>query len=104
MGRGLGNRVVAMAVHPGNGNLYVAGWFTNYWNDAGQSGDARYVAMWDREARAWTNVGAGFNNWVYALAFDSQSNLIAGGSFTNTYLGSHWTPLAEPCQAQRVAK
>ncbi len=30
----------------------------------------------------WNNLGAGMNNRVNALAFDSAGNLYAGGSFT----------------------
>ena len=105
MARGLGNRVTSMAVHPGNGEVYVGGWFTNYHDHAGNSYGARYVAKWNPVTRTWTNVGAGFNNWVYAMAFDTQTNLIAGGAFTNTWMTeSTDVSGATPLSARRIAK
>jgi len=85
LARGLGNRVTALAVHPVSGELYIGGWFTNYTDDAGNKFHANYIAKWDPASQSFTNVGSGFNNWVYALAFDASGRLYAAGAFTNTW-------------------
>ena len=88
MARGLGNRVTALAVHPTSGELYIGGWFTNYVDNAGDKYHANYIAKWDPVLQTFTNVGSGFNNWVYALAFNTNGTLYAGGSFTNTWIST----------------
>ena len=80
MAHGFGNRVTCLAVSTNN-ELYVGGWFTNAINTAGQNVGMRFIARWD--GNNWTNVGGGFNNWVYALACGEDGAVYAGGSFTN---------------------
>ncbi len=79
LANGLNNRVTCMTV-ASNGDLYVGGWFTSATNSDGVVVDAKYVAKWN--GVSWTNLGGGFNNWVYALQLDKHGNLYAGGAFT----------------------
>ena len=70
---GANGQVNAAAVD-GSGNLYIGGDFTAVGTIA-----ANRIAKWD--GSAWSALGSGMNNNVYALAV-SGSNLYAGGSFT----------------------
>ncbi|MCB0046289.1 MAG: hypothetical protein KDD92_12755, partial [Caldilineaceae bacterium] len=56
------------------GNLYAGGGFTT----AGGT-SANRIAQWD--GTAWTALGSGMNNFVYALTTDADGNLYAGGDF-----------------------
>lgn len=57
-----------------NDNLYLAGIFT-------QAGDlpVSNIARWN--GSGWEALGTGLDNYVSALAIDSQNNLFAGGAF-----------------------
>jgi N-acetylneuraminic acid mutarotase/hydrogenase maturation factor len=103
MAQGFGNRVTCMAVNPANGDLYIGGWFTNYFDGAGNPYPANYVAKWDPVSQSLTNVGSGFNNWVYALKVAPDGTLYAGGSFTNTYLSTEPDKSAPPVATRRIA-
>ncbi|NCD35359.1 MAG: choice-of-anchor D domain-containing protein, partial [Spartobacteria bacterium] len=104
MAQGLGNRVTCMAVHPTSGELYVGGWFTNYINSDGQKYPANYVVKWDPVSQSFTNAGSGFNNWVYALKFDTNGTLYAGGSFSNTYITTEADKSAPPLAVTKIAR
>ncbi|NCC52247.1 MAG: choice-of-anchor D domain-containing protein, partial [Spartobacteria bacterium] len=104
MARGLGARVTCMAVHPSSGELYVGGWLTNYNNADGQAYPANYVAKWDPVSESFTNVGSGFNNWVYSLKFDTNGTLYAGGAFTNTYITTEPDKSAPQLAVTRIAR
>lgn len=87
----LGNRLTCMAAGS-NGVIYAGGWFTNIGTLS-----ARYIAKWDPAKQAWTNMGIGFNNWVYAIKVAPNGDVYAGGSFTNsgaraTYRVAKWNP------------
>jgi hypothetical protein len=58
---------------------------------------------WDPVSQSFTNVGSGFNNWVYSLKFDANGTLYAGGSFTNTYLSTEADRSAPKLAVGRVA-
>jgi hypothetical protein len=78
-----------------NSELYVVGNFKN----AGGI-EVNGVAKWD--GTEWMNLGAGFNNTVYAIAVFNDE-IIVGGSFTESdgstlnriakWDGSNWVPL-----------
>ena len=103
MARGLGNRATCMALHPAGGELYIGGWFTNYTDSAGNKQLANYVVKWDPVSQSLTNVGSGFNNWVYALAVDTNGTLYAAGAFTNTYLSTEPDKSAPKLATKRIA-
>ena len=103
MAQGFGNRVTCMAVNPANGELYIGGWFTNYFDSAGDPHPANYVAKWDPVSQSLTNVGSGFNNWVYALKVAPDGTLYAGGSFTNTYISTEPDKSAPQLAVRRIA-
>jgi hypothetical protein len=75
---GMNSGVYALACHR-NGNLYAGGNFTNA---GGVS--ANHIAEWI--GNAWSPIGSGIgmsaNDYIWALAFDTNGNLYAGGSFT----------------------
>jgi hypothetical protein len=69
----MNNIVSALAV---NGtDLYAGGFFTT----AGGV-PASYIAKWD--GNAWSPLGSGVNNLVYALAADGTGHLFVGGTFS----------------------
>ncbi len=88
MSRGLGNRVTCMAVHPTSRELYIGGWFTNYFDSAGNQHRANRVAKWDPVTQSFTNLGSGLNNWVYTMKFAQDGTLYVGGMFTNTWIST----------------
>jgi len=104
LGTGADDSVFAMALAP-NGDLYVAGSFTNI-GGASFSSFAG-VAYWD--GSAWNEVGngTGANADIFALEFDNAGNLYVGGSFTtmdaSSYAaiikwdGSAWSALGTGC-------
>ena len=101
MGLGLGNRVTCLLAAR-DGTIYAGGWFTNAANpSSGVMAPAQYVAKWT--GTAWTNVGSGFNNWVYALAEGSDGTIYAGGSFTNTYDSDGVDTNAAKVRVSRIA-
>lgn len=63
----------SLAVAP-NGDLILGGTFTSVGGVA-----ANYIARWNRYA--WSALGTGMNSIVYALGFDADGLLYAGGSF-----------------------
>ena len=91
------------------GNLYAGGAFT-----AAGAVNANRIARWD--GTAWSPLGAGMSAEhtgspeVWALAFDDQGNLYAGGDFTTAggiqanYIarwdGSSWSALGRGMDAQ----
>jgi len=102
MGLGLGNRVTCLLAAR-DGTIYAGGWFTNAANpSSGVMAPAQYVAKWT--GTAWTNVGSGFNNWVYALAEGSDGTIYAGGSFTNTYDSDGVDTNAARVRVNRIAR
>ncbi len=102
MGLGLGNRVTCLLAAR-DGTIYAGGWFTNAANpSSGVMAPAQYVAKWT--GTAWTNVGSGFNNWVYALAEGSDGTIYAGGSFTNTYDSDGVDTNAAKVRVSRIAR
>lgn len=103
LAQGLGSRAICMAVHPTSGELYIGGWFTNYTDNAGNKYPANNVAKWDPVSQSFTNVGAGFNNWVYSLKFAPDGTLYAGGMFTNTYISTEPDKTAPPLATSRIA-
>ena len=104
VGLGLNNRLTCMTVAP-DGTLYAGGWFTNAApNDSGIVSPARYVAKWDAANQVWTNVGSGFNNWVYALATGPDGTLYAGGAFTNTWDSDTYDTNAPLVATKRIAR
>ncbi|HRT06361.1 MAG TPA: hypothetical protein P5204_11750 [Kiritimatiellia bacterium] len=102
VGLGLGNRVTCLLAAR-DGTIYAGGWFTNAANpSSGVMAPAQYVAKWT--GTAWTNVGSGFNNWVYALAEGSDGTIYAGGSFTNTYDSDGVDTNAARVRVNRIAR
>lgn len=76
--------IFAMAIHPGTGELYVGGSFT----DAAGIADADYIARFDGISwRALSGPTGGlqatFSSRVASLQFDAAGNLFAGGQFIN---------------------
>lgn len=68
--------VDAMAIHPGTGDLYISGTFTQI----GASSFSR-IARYDRALGTWNALGTGLSAFANSLAFDSAGNLHAVGSF-----------------------
>ncbi len=98
MGTGLNaGSVMAMAIHPITGDLYVGGQFA----DAGGVADTVNIARWD--GTTWHPLATGTNGQVRALVFGPDGTLYAGGLFTNLggadgdYIakwdGSNWSAL-----------
>jgi len=91
-GNGVNGTVNAIAFDQANSILYVAGTFTY-----ADGVEANRIAKWD--STAWTVLGSGFNNIVYALTVDNNGVLYAGGSFTSPaervakWDGSTWSAL-----------
>ena len=78
LGSGANSSITSLAV-PG-ANLYAGGGFT-YATNAGPVAVAlNYMGKWD--GSAWSALGTGVNNWVYALTV-SGGELYAGGAFTH---------------------
>ena len=102
MGQGLGNRATCLLAAR-DGTIYAGGWFTNAAHPStGVVSPARYVAKWT--GTAWTNVGSGFNNWVYAMAEGPDGTIYAGGNFTNTYDSDGVDTNAAPVRVNRIAR
>ncbi len=79
LGDGL-NSSARVLVFDDNGDLYAGGTF----DDAGGDPDADNIAVWD--GLSWSSLGghdSGLSTSVFALAFDSNGDLYAGGNFTN---------------------
>jgi hypothetical protein len=106
MGAGIPNGAVRVIREAPNGDIYVAGEFTN----AGGIG-ADYVAMWN--GSSWSAVGAPAptapgSPIIYDMAFDRSGNLYVVGNFVNftgvasdmDYIamwdGSSWTAVGAP--------
>jgi hypothetical protein len=68
--------VDSMAIHPGTGDLYISGTFTQI----GASSFSR-IARYDRALGTWNALGTGLSAFANSLAFDSAGNLHAAGSF-----------------------
>jgi len=77
-GSGVNGTVWAMAQQP-DGRVVIAGDFTSYNNNS-----ARYVARINTDGSLDTtfNSGTNLNAAVYAVALDSNNNIILGGTFT----------------------
>jgi hypothetical protein len=104
MGHGFNNRLTCMTVAP-DGTLYAGGWFTNAApTNTGVISPVKYVARWDAANGVWTNVGSGFNNWVYALATGPDGTLYAGGAFTNTWDADGVDTNAPKVKVTRIAR
>jgi hypothetical protein len=98
LGSGMDSYVYALAVS--GGTLYAGGYFTMATNSGGVAVPANYIAQWN--GSSWSALGAGVNNFVYALAV-SGTNLYAGGAFTTAggisannigqWKGSSWSAL-----------
>ena len=71
-----GSYGVQAIVFDSSGNLYAGGDFTS----AGGAASTSYIARWN--GSAWSALGSGMNDIIWALAFDSSWNLYAGGAFT----------------------
>lgn len=95
-GGATGGAVSIMVAAP-DGSIYIGGDFVNL-TDA--NGD--FISKWN--GTAFSSLGSGANDFVYALAIDAAGNLYAGGRFTqmggvaNTayiakWNGTVWTPL-----------
>ena len=72
MGAGMNDMVSAMAVF--GTTVYAGGSFTT-----ADGGDANYIAKWN--GSAWSALGTGMYDRVFALAVASDGTLYAGGSF-----------------------
>lgn len=77
-GSGVNGTVWAMVQQP-DGRIVIAGDFTRYNNSS-----ARYVARLNTDGTLDTtfNAGTNLNAAVYAVALDSNTNIILGGAFT----------------------
>ncbi len=84
VGSGFNGTVNAVALDPSTGDLYVGGAFTIY----NGTNSARIIRLNnDGSVDTLFDVGAGFNNSIFSLAFDAaQKKLYIGGQFT-TYKG-----------------
>jgi len=69
---GVNGPVSALAFDSTRGRLYVGGEFTTAGGLA-----ANHIARWSDSA--WSNLGAGADSNIHALALDSSGNLYAGG-------------------------
>ena len=97
LGPGFNNAVNALAYDPGQGILYAGGAFTALGNFGGMA--VARVSSWN--GVAWTNLGAGVNSTVSALAAPGPGRLLAGGLLTTAggvsairiaeWDGSAWT-------------
>jgi hypothetical protein len=88
--------VHALAMDHISGHLYAGGGF-----DTANGVVVNSIAKWD--GSAWSPLGSGMNDYVYALALDGNGHLYAGGDFTTAggvsanYIakwdGANWSPL-----------
>lgn len=79
MGEGLNGSVKTLIVDP-SGYVIAGGYF----EDAGGDPDADHVAVWN--GSSWASLGgpgSHLSSTVYAFAFDSNGDLVAGGDFIN---------------------
>ncbi len=93
---GANGGVLALAVDTNSGTLYAGGEFTIMGTVF-----ANRVARWN--GSAWSALGSGLNEYVYALAVDGAGHLYAGGVFTTAggvsakgvakWNGSAWSAL-----------
>jgi hypothetical protein len=106
MGTGIGSGTVRVIREAPNGDIYVAGDFT----DAGGVGAADYIARWD--GSSWNAVGTpaptNGSPIVYDMAFDRSGNLYVVGDFENftggataldyiaMWNGSAWSAVGTP--------
>ncbi|MFZ2630001.1 MAG: hypothetical protein WA081_07925 [Desulfosalsimonadaceae bacterium] len=67
--------IYALALNAAGTTLYAGGTFTTAGGSPGN-----YIAGWD--GAAWSALGTGMNNTVYALTLNAAGTLYAGGSFT----------------------
>ncbi|HUW82104.1 MAG TPA: immunoglobulin domain-containing protein [Phycisphaerae bacterium] len=110
---GVNHRVAALAVFDDGGgpDLYVGGYFTTA---GGGAVSANHIARWN--GSAWSALGDGLNDNVYALAvFDDGTGeaLYAGGAFTTAgstpaahvarWNGSVWSALGDGVDGDVVA-
>ncbi len=83
--------------------IYLGGDFLNFDGIAA----ADYIVRYHKTTGAYTALGSGLNNTVYALTLDSNGDLIVGGNFTNAggvgaadniavWDGSAWAALGTP--------
>ena len=77
LGSGVNSTVFALAVS--GTSLYAGGFFNYATNGTSTAVSANYIASWN--GTAWSALGSGMNDTVYALAL-SDTNLYAGGLFT----------------------
>lgn len=75
---GVNNQVLAMALDPLSGSLYVAGEFTTAGSGAAT---VNYVAKWTA-AGAWVVLATTLNDGATALAVDAVGGVYVGGDFT----------------------
>ncbi len=97
LGVGVGPGFVSSLATMGD-NLFVGGLF----NSAGGNPSIAHIAKWDENAAAWSALGTGVNNAVYALTIIGQQ-LYAKGTFTTAgglprnniaqWNGTNWLPL-----------
>lgn len=71
-------------------NVYVGGDFVKAYNTGGGAVTVNYVAKWN--GTAWSPLGQGVNNAVYALAV-SGTNVYVGGTFGQA-INSNGTPVS----------
>ncbi|HQQ63603.1 MAG TPA: thrombospondin type 3 repeat-containing protein, partial [Pseudomonadales bacterium] len=80
LGAGANTMVRAIAVNSWGG-VIVGGDFTNVYDGSGNAiANTNHIAYWN--GTAWSALGTGSNNNVYAIGNDSNNNIIAGGLFT----------------------
>ncbi len=91
VGQGVDNSVSALAVDPGNNNVYVGGNFITGTNSSGATVTLIGIARWNITTQVWEKLGegvttiAGFPGEVQAAAVESNGNLIIGGNFDKAY-------------------
>ncbi len=76
---GSGTYTAVQAIVADDTYIYVGGEFTNFDNIA----SADYIVRYNKSTGAYSALSSGLNGAVFALAIDSNGDLILGGSFTN---------------------
>ena len=80
LGTGFNNGVYAVAMQ-GDGKIVVSGNFTTL-NGVASNRVARLNADGTPDTTFTTNVGTGFNDFVFSVAVQADGKILAGGSFT----------------------